>query len=87
MATLTPLASLLVGGAALTEHDDLPTGVGRLGQPVWSPRQLIGDLELRLGLPTPQANEAVRVQRWSRRPEEVHAFSGAFYVIHSGAAA
>ena len=79
MAALTPLASLLIGGATLTEHDELAPGAGRLGQPVWGARQLLGDLELRLGLATPPVNEAVRAQRWSRRLDDVQATGARFY--------
>jgi hypothetical protein len=64
---MTPLVTALFGGATLTEHDDLAPGKALLGLPVWGPSALLANLELRLGLPSPQVNEAVRVQRWSRR--------------------
>lgn len=40
---------------------------GQLGRPVWNPRQLLTDLELRLGLPHPEVSRGVRVQEWSKR--------------------
>lgn len=39
----------------------------RLGEPTWSPAQLLRDLELRLGLPKAEASLAQRVPVWSRR--------------------
>src|SRR5450432_2541756 len=78
--TLTPLASLLIGGATLTEHDDLAASSARLGCPVWSRTQLLANLELRLGLPRPGHAQAVRVQQWSRRMAELEAVTpGQFY--------
>ena len=79
-STLTPLVSLLFGGATLTEHDDLPPGAAHLGCPVWGELQLLADLELRLGLPQPHVAHAVRVQQWSRRLTELETASpGRFY--------
>jgi ATP-dependent helicase/nuclease subunit B len=79
MVRLTPLTSLLIGGAALTEHDDLAPGAGSVGRPVWGPSALLANFELRLGLPTPAINEAVRAQRWSRRLGEIEATQLRFY--------
>jgi hypothetical protein len=79
MMELTPLASLLIRGTSLTEHDDLAPGAALLGKPVWGPTALLANLELRLGLATPDVNEAVRVQRWSRRLGEVEATQPCFY--------
>jgi hypothetical protein len=76
---LTPLASLLIGGAALTEHDDLAPGAALVGKPVWGATALLANLELRLGLPAPDASDAVRVQRWSRHLGEVQVTQRRFY--------
>ena len=77
---LTPLISLLFAGRTLTEHDDLRPGEARIGCPVWGPAQLLGNLELQLGLPRPARSEAVRVQRWSRRMAALEAARpGRFY--------
>jgi ATP-dependent helicase/nuclease subunit B len=77
---LTPLVSLLFSGAALTEQDDGPIGSARVGCPVWGRSELLANLELRFGLPTPPRVEAVRVQQWSRRMAELEASKpGRFY--------
>jgi ATP-dependent helicase/nuclease subunit B len=76
---MTPLVTALFAGATLTEHDDLAPGSAFLGKPVWGPAALLANLELRLGLPTPCVNEAVRVQRWSRRLDEMQATRPRFY--------
>ncbi len=76
---LTPLAGVLLPASTLTEHHDLAPGAGLLGRPVWNPAALLANLELRLGLPTPRVNEAVRVQGWSRRLAEVQAQRPRFY--------
>ena len=76
---VVPLAGMLFSGATLTEHDDLAPGEGALGRPVWGPSALLANLELRLGLPTPDASDSLRVQRWSRRLSEVQAAKPRFY--------
>jgi len=78
-ARMTPLVSMLFKGATLTEHDDLAPRAALLGKPVWGPAALLANLELRLGLPTPDVNEAVRVQRWSRRLGEAQVAQPRFY--------
>jgi ATP-dependent helicase/nuclease subunit B len=78
-AGMTPLVSALFRGATLTEHDDLAPGAGLVGRPVWGPTALLANLELRLGLPTPDVNEAVRVQRWSRRLGALQVAGARFY--------
>lgn len=62
-----PWVGLQLSGNTLTPLDELGPGEGHLGQPVWNPRQLLSDLELRLGLPRPQLSRGLRVQRWSER--------------------
>jgi ATP-dependent helicase/nuclease subunit B len=74
-----PLVGLFVRAATLTEYDDLAPGTGLLGCPVWGQGSLLGNLELRLGLPTPVLAQGVRIQRWSRRLAEVGASSPRFY--------
>src|SRR4051812_37670430 len=39
----------------------------RVGEPTWSPAQLLRDLEMRLGLPKSEAPSAQRVPIWARR--------------------
>ena len=79
MVTLTPLVGHFFAGATVTEHDELSAVPARLGQPVWGPSALLGNLELYLGLPTPNVTDAVRVQRWSRRLDDAHASRRRFY--------
>lgn len=62
-----PLVGLQLSGNTLTPLDELAPGEGQLGRPVWNPRQLLSDLELRLGLPRPQLARGLRVQHWSQR--------------------
>lgn len=73
-----PLVSLELAGASLTPFDDLRTGEGVLGHPVWSPEQLLRDLELRSGLGEPEGAEALRVMRWAARMDGF-AGHGCFY--------
>ena len=85
-STLTPLVSLLVSGASLTEHDDLPPGTARLGCPVWGRAQLLANLELRLGLlqPPPHMPSACSNGRgaWpSSRPPDPVAFYARSYAV------
>jgi hypothetical protein len=72
------LAGLEFGGATLTEFDDLDPGWGNLGHAVWSPSQLLRDLELRLGLGAAVESEALRSARWAARMAEL-APRGRFY--------
>jgi hypothetical protein len=62
-----PLVGLQLSGDTLTPLDELGPGEGHLGRPVWNARQLLSDLELRLGLPRPELGRGLRVQRWSQR--------------------
>src|SRR5690606_25020648 len=64
--SMHPLVGLHLSGNALTSLDEGAMG-GQLGRPVWNPRQLLTDLELRLGLPHPEVSRGVRVQEWSKR--------------------
>jgi len=64
---MTPLVSQLFHGPVIAEHTDLAPGQAALGHPAWGPRELLQNLELRLGLPRPEMDDTVRVQRWSRR--------------------
>jgi len=72
------LAGLEFGGATLTEFDDLEPGRGKLGHAVWSPSQLLRDLELRLGLSAGVESEALRGARWVARMADL-APRGRFY--------
>src|SRR5882724_10756913 len=65
------LAGLGFGGATLTKFDDVQLGRGTIGQAVWSPSQLLRDLELRLGIGAELASDAVRVARWATRLAEL----------------
>jgi ATP-dependent helicase/nuclease subunit B len=62
-----PWVGLQLSGNTLTPLDELGPGGGHLARPVWNPRQLLSDLELRLGLPRPELARGLRVQRWSQR--------------------
>jgi ATP-dependent helicase/nuclease subunit B len=61
------LSGLGLGGATLTERDDLPLGKGAIGDVCWGPAELLRDLELRLGLSGPRQPHAVRVARFAAR--------------------
>lgn len=76
---MIPLVGLHFDGATLTEQDDLAPGTATLGRPVWTARALLGNLELRLGLPGTLETDAIRVQRWSRLLAEVSAKAARFY--------
>jgi ATP-dependent helicase/nuclease subunit B len=60
------LAGLDLGGATATEQD-WPLGRGAIGNVCWGPIELLRDLELRLGLSTPDQPKAVRVARFAAR--------------------
>ena len=60
-----PLVGWGLGGPAVRPRP--PGGGGRLGEPAWSPSQLLRDLELRLGLAKVDASAAQRVPIWSKR--------------------
>jgi ATP-dependent helicase/nuclease subunit B len=72
------LAGLELGGSALTELNDLEPGCASIGCAVWSPSQLLRDLELRLGLGAELESEALRIARWVARLAEL-APRGRFY--------
>jgi hypothetical protein len=76
---VTPLGGLLFRGATLTEFDDVMPGSGLLGSPVWNRTSLLADLELRLGIPTLQADHGVRLQQWSQRLADVSHTAPRFY--------
>lgn len=63
---MKPLVGWGLGGSLVRER---PTNGarGRLGEPTWSPSQLLRDLELRLGLPQREASASARVPMFSRR--------------------
>lgn len=61
------LTGLHLGGATLAERGDVPAGTGSIGDACWGPAQLLGDLELRLGLSAPYPPSAVRVARFAAR--------------------
>lgn len=61
------LLGLQFAGATLTEVDDLGAGRGTIGSAVWSPAELLRDLELRLGMGFDTAPGALRVATWAER--------------------
>ena len=67
---MKPLVGWGLGGSVVRERPGSGLG-GRLGEPTWSPSQLLRDLELRLGLPQAEASAAVRVPLYSRRLTQV----------------
>lgn len=62
---MKPLVGWGLGGPSVRPR--APGGAARLGEPAWSPAQLLRDLELRLGLPQGEASAAVRVPSFSKR--------------------
>lgn len=72
-----PLVGLQLSGNTLTSLDDVGQGPGFLGRPIWNARQLLSDLELRLGLPRTQVARGLRVQQWSARLHALVAQGGA----------
>jgi ATP-dependent helicase/nuclease subunit B len=62
-----PLVGLHLSGNTLTPLDAIESVSGHLGRPAWNARQLLGDLELRLGLPRTHVSRGLRVQQWSKR--------------------
>jgi ATP-dependent helicase/nuclease subunit B len=73
-----PLISRSFRGATLTESDEVACTAGSVGCPSWGPLALLSDLELRLGLPQPRVNHALRVQLWSQRMARL-SNAGRFY--------
>jgi hypothetical protein len=61
------LAGLSLGGASLTDSDDLPDGRGEIGRAILGPSGLLGDHRRRLGVVASQTPCALRVARWSAR--------------------
>ena len=76
---LTPMVSMLFGGPSITTQNDLTEGNAVLGRPVWDPRMLLAQLELRLGLPQAAAPEVVRLQRWTASLRELGASDPCFF--------
>src|SRR5882672_10247104 len=76
---MRPLGGLFFRGGTLAEHEDLAPQSGQLGQVTWSPDALLGDLELRLGLPSPPVGYAVRLQQWSKRLADLALKGTCFY--------
>ena len=61
---MNPIVGASLGGPVIRPQQ----GRAWLGEPAWSPPQLLRDLEMRLGLPQNQeATPARRVPQWSRR--------------------
>jgi ATP-dependent helicase/nuclease subunit B len=54
-------------GATRTAPEVLSIGSASVGQATWGPTQLLGDLELRLGLVAKSERQALRVARWQAR--------------------
>jgi ATP-dependent helicase/nuclease subunit B len=71
------LAGLELGGASLTALDDLETR-GRVGALVCGPRQLLRDLELRLGRGANVDAEGIRIACWQARVARLSG-EGRFY--------
>lgn len=72
------VAGLELGGATLGACDDLARRSAWIGDVVWSPQQLLGDLELRLGLSAEAEPRALRVASWQARLAAL-ASEGRFY--------
>jgi len=85
------LVGLELGGASLTGHDALSLGGAAIGSVCWGRTQLLGDLELRLGLARPRTSHAVRVARFAARMSQLapkgRYYSRAFGVDALGTAA
>jgi ATP-dependent helicase/nuclease subunit B len=67
---VTPLVGWNLGGPCVRPRTDGGAGTrarARLGEPAWSPSQLLRDLELRLGFPQGGESAAVRLPSWSKR--------------------
>ena len=77
--TLTPLVGLAFAGSCATENDEIAPGAASFGTPVWGPPALLANLELRLGLPTPDVVDAVRVQRLALKLDQLTAARPRFY--------
>lgn len=76
---MTPLVSQLFHGPVIAAPTDLVVGGAALGRPAWGPGALLQNLELRLGLPRPEMDDTVRVQRWSQRLAAVSASRPRFF--------
>ncbi len=76
---MTPLVSQLFHGPVIAEPTDLAPGRAAIGRPTWPPGALLQNLELRLGIPRPEMDDTVRVQRWSRRLASVSLSKARFY--------
>lgn len=73
------VAGLELGGATLTPRDDGAQPEAWLGDVVWSPLQLLSDLELRLGLARHMEPTALRLASWQERLAR-HVSPAMFYV-------
>lgn len=77
---MKPLVGWALGGPCVRPQNTAAEGPRQtawLGEPTWSPSQLLRDLELRLGLPQGEASAALRVPSWSKRLAACVARSGA----------
>lgn len=72
------LLGLHFGGATLAEPDGCSADVASIGRATWGPAQLLGDLELRLGLQVKAEPQAVRVASWQARIAQVCGY-GRYY--------
>ncbi|MEA2748892.1 MAG: ATP-dependent helicase/nuclease subunit [Myxococcales bacterium] len=63
---MKPLVGWGLGGPCVR-----PRVAARLGEPAWSPAQLLRDLHLRLGLPQTEATAAERVPTYARRLDAI----------------
>lgn len=76
---MRPLAGLFFHGATLTEREDLAPGVGVVGHAALGPLALLANLELRLGLPSPDETHGRRLQVWSQRLAALAQRQACFY--------
>lgn len=67
-----------MSGASWSSRDIAGAAAARLAEPVWGPRALMRDLELRLALAPSPAPSSVRVPRWEARIKSLAA-EDAFY--------
>jgi len=75
--SMKPLVGWGLGGPTFTPRD-LPNGSARIGEPTWSPSQLLRDLEMRVGLWPATESASARVPRFVARIKAV-ADANAFY--------
>jgi hypothetical protein len=75
---MEPLVTLSPASLPGAVRDDVPAGSG-LGLPVFGPAALLGDLELRLGLPPVRVSTPERIRRYAERMDLLRRSSSPFY--------